>query len=595
MNLVEVEIHNFKSIKNETLKLNGNQLCFVGKNECGKSSIVQAISYLNFLDTELNPNQLNKSSKSYPKGLPIISGIFSISGITFNKLYQLLSSELDAKIIGNVPKGSNKSCLQLKRWGNGISNISLTLTDKESYVFNISDAIKSKAKFWSDFYENIYPNIEYYENEELLVEPATVEQLLSKDRKYETFRRLLHISGCEDLQILDTDDDNFISTYLSQIEDRFNEILKKHYKQDESINVRIQTIRGNKLSLIIRDSTKMSFAIEERSPGFKYYFSFLINKLFTKSKNVDRKTILLLDEPGNNLHPNGSKDLLISFNEIAENSQILYTTHNPFLTIRNCVDSLIFVTKSPKDGTKINHKPFLNKYQIFRKELGILLNDSFLLGDINLVVEGNTEKLAFHRLFQAENYRILEWLNIYNAGGVTNISQTLNYLGENNLDLAGIAILDSDKEALDEKKKKGFVNSMKSNKWSSIEVNDAFTDSKERTFEDLFPPNLYITAFDEYCLSLKDIGVFDKPYTNFEFTEPIETPIIRHLEEHFFTFINEERKKQNSITKQDIIRIVLDNIEALDVKEKNEALKNCYKLLDKILVTYKKIEKNVTN
>jgi AAA15 family ATPase/GTPase len=595
MNLTEVEIHNFKSIKDETLKLNGNQLCFVGKNECGKSSIVQAISYLNFLDSELTPNLLNKSSKLYPKGLPIVSGLFNLSEKTFIKLYKILSDELESEIISTVPKTSQKSCLQIKRWGNGISNISLTLTDKESYVFNISEVVKSKAKFWSDFYENIYPNIEYYENEELLIEPATVEQLLSKDKKYETFRRLLYISGCEDLQILDTDDDNFISTYLSQIEDRFNEILKKHYKQDESINVRIQTIRGNKLSLIIRDSTKMSFAIDERSPGFKYYFSFLINKLFTKSKNGDRKTILLLDEPGNNLHPNGSKDLLISFSEIAENSQILYTTHNPFLTVRNCVDSLIFVTKSPKDGTKINHKPFLNKYQILRKELGILLNDSFLLGDINLVVEGNTEKLAFHRLFQVENYRKLEWLNIYNAGGVTNISQTLNYLGKNNLDLAGIAILDSDKEAVDEKKKKGFVNSMKSNKWASIEVNDVFTDNKERTFEDLFPQNLYITAFDEYCISLKDIGVFDENYTNFEFTGPLETPIIRHLEEHFFSFINEERKKENSITKQDVIRTVLDNIDALEEKEKNEALKNCNKLLDKILITYKKIEKNATN
>lgn len=590
-----VEIHNFKSIKNETLKLNGNQLCFVGKNECGKSSIVQAISYLNFLDSELTPNLLNKSSKSYPKGLPIVSGLFSISEITFDKLYKLLANELGAEIISNVPKTSKTSCLQLKRWGNGISNISLTLTDKENYVLNISEIIKSKAKFWSDFYEDIYPNIEYFENEELLIEPATVEQLLSKDKKFETFRRLLHISGCEDLQILDTDDDNFISTYLSQIEDRFNEILKKHYKQDESINVRIQTIRGNKLSLIIRDSTKMSFAIDERSPGFKYYFSFLINKLFSKLKNGDRKTILLLDEPGNNLHPNGSKDLLTSFSEIAENSQILYTTHNPFLTVRNCVDSLIFVTKTPKDGTKINHKPFLNKYQILRKELGILLNDSFLLGDINLVVEGNTEKLAFHRLFQAENYRKLEWLNIYNAGGVTNVSQTLNYLGKNNLDLSGIAILDSDKEAIDEKKKKGFVNSMKSNKWSSIEVNDVFTDNQERTFEDLFPQNLYVAAFDKYCISLKDIGVFDKTYTNFKFTEPLETPIIRHLEEHFFSFINEERKKQNSITKQDIIRTVLDNIEVLNEKEKDEALKNCNKLLDKILDIYIKIEKNATN
>lgn len=595
MILTAVEIHNFKSIKNETLKLNGNQLCFVGKNECGKSSIVQAISYLNFLDNKLKHNLLNKSSKSYPKGFPVISGLFSISEKTFVKIYKLLSDELEPETLKNVPKTSQKSCLQIKRWGNGISNISIILTDKEGYVLNISDTIANKAKFWSAFYENIYPNIEYYENEELLIEPATVEQLLSSDKKYETFRRLLYISGCEDLQILDTEDDNFISTYLSQLEDKFNEILKKHYKQDESINVRIQTIRGNKLSLIIRDSTKMSFAIDERSPGFKYYFSFLINKLFSKSKNGDRKTILLLDEPGNNLHPNGSKDLLVSFNEIAENAQLLYTTHNPFLTIRNCVDSLIFVTKSPKDGTKINHKPFLNKYQILRKELGILLNDSFLLGDINLVVEGNTEKLAFHRLFQFEKYRELEWLNIYNAGGVTNISQTLNYLGENNLNLAGIAILDSDKEAVDEKKKKGFVNSMKSNKWSSLEVNDIFTDSKEKTFEDLFPQNLYITAFNEYCAPLKDIGVFDKTYTNIEYAEPLETPIIRHLEEHFFSFINEDRKKQNSITKQDVIRTVLDNIEVLDEKEKNEALKNCTKLLDKILVTYKKIEKNATN
>src|SRR5690606_8078377 len=158
---------------------------------------------------------------------------------------------------------------------------------------------------------------------------------------------------------------------------------------------------------------------------------------------------------------------------------------------------------------------------------------------------------------------------------VTNISQTLNYLGKNNLDLAGIAILDSDKEAVDEKKKKGFVNSMKSNKWSSIEINDVFTDHAERTFEDLFPQNLYITAFDEYCISIKDIAVFDKTYANCKSTEPIETPIIRHLEKHFFSFINEERKKQNSITKQDVIRIVLDNIETLDEKEKNEALKNC--------------------
>jgi len=596
MKLIEAEIYDFKSIKKEKVKLNGNQLCFVGKNECGKSSIIQAISYLNFLDYEFSKNLLNKSSKSYPKGLPIIIGLFSISKETYTRLFKILSKEINLELFKNVPKNSEKSFIQLKRWGNGISNMSLILTDKEKYSLNISEQIENKAKFWNDFYENVYPNIEYYENEELLLEPATVEQLLSTDKKYETFRRLLYISGCEDLNILDTDDDNFISTYLSNLEERFNEILQKHYKQDESINVRIPTIRGNKLSLVIRDSTKLSFSIDERSPGFKYYFSFLINKLYSKTKNGNRKTILLLDEPGNNLHPNGSKDLLISFNEIAENSQILYTTHNPFLTIRNNVDALSFVYKSPKEGTKINYKPFLNKYQILRKELGILLNDSFLLGDINLVVEGNTEKLAFHRLFQNEKYKKLEWLNIYNAGGVTNISQALNYLGENNLDLAGIAILDSDEEAINEKKRKGYLRAMKNKKWSSVEINDVFSNKKEqRTFEDLFPQEIYVKAFNGYCNSIKDIGVFDIKYGNYEYTEPIQLPIINTLEEHFFSFINADRKKQNSITKQDVIRNVLDIIDEMEQKEQEQALSNANKMLDKIIIAYKKLEKYVAN
>lgn len=595
MKLVEIEIHDFKSIKKEKISINGNQLCLVGKNECGKSTIIQAISHLNFIDYELETKFLNKSSKNYPTGLPIIIGLFEVSKESYLKLRELLLNNTDFPLILDLPVESENSFIQLKRWGNGISNISLLLTDKVNYAVDVSEKIKNKAKFLNDFYEKIYPNIEYFENEELLLEPATIEQLLSNERKYETFRRLLYISGCKDINILENDDDSFISTYLSQIEDSFNEILKKHYKQDESINVRIQTIRGNKLSLIIKDSTKLSFGIEERSPGFKYYFSFLVNKLYSKIKNGDRKTILLLDEPGNNLHPNGSKDLLVSFNEIAENAQLIYTTHNPFLTIRNNIDSLIFVNKSPKEGTKINHKPFLNKYQILRKELGILLNDSFLLGDINLVVEGNTEKLAFHRLFQLEKYRNLEWLNIYNAGGVTNISQALNYLGDNNLGLSGIVVLDSDSEAVNEKTKKGFANAMKSKKWTSIEINEVFNDNKERTFEDLFPQNIYIDAFNRYCQSIHDIGVFDKKYANYEYQDPIEVPIIRELEKHFFSFINENRKKTNSITKQDVIRTVLDIIEQLEDSQKDTALDNTYKLLNKINSSYNKFEKNATN
>lgn len=596
MNLESVEIFDFKSIKHEKIEINGNQLCFVGKNECGKSSIIQAISYLNFLDYEMQNNFINKSSTKYPNGFPVIAGVFQLETQSITKLRTLLSNQSkDAEILDKLKIRFKSFYLQIKRWGNGVSNLSIIMTDKETFAIDLLDMCAAKAKFVDDFFKELYPIIEYYENEELLIEPATIEDLLGNDSKFETFRRLLILGGCSNFELLNQPDDNFTATYLSRIESNLNSIFKKHYKQDESITISLRPNWGNKLNLIIKDSSEQSFSIEERSPGFRYYFSFLVNKLWTKSRSGNKNTILLLDEPGASLHPNGAKDLLKTFNEIAESGQIFYTTHNPFLAIRNNVDSLIFVTKSPVDGTKTNRKPFLNRYQILRLELGILLNDSFLLGDINLVVEGNTEKLAFHRLFQMEKYQELEWLNIYNADGVTNISQAINYLGNNNLKLSGIAFLDSDAEANNEKKKRGFINAMKEKNWAWVEVNDAFNDSYERTFEDLFPQDLYVNAFNKYCHSLKNLDVFDKEYIDLEYKVIIRPPITKVLLPYFYSFIDEARRKDISITKQDIMRILLNDIDNLELKEKVKALENCFKILDLIKAKNKTIEKYVGN
>jgi len=593
MKLINVEIFEFKSIKHTKIDFKRNQVCLVGKNETGKSSVIQAISYLNFIDRDLESNMINKGSTRYPKGMPIISGVFQLDKNSYSSLLKLLVKHLknEAEIQALVKE---TDYLHIKRWGNGVSNISIILTDKQTYTLNLTDTINSKSEFIDEFNSSIYPSIEYYENEELLIEPATVDDLIGTDRKFDTFRKLLIIAGCDDLDILNSTDVGFLSTFMSGLEDRFNELIKKHYKQDDTIQISLGTFFGNKLSLIIKDSSKHSLTIHERSPGFQYYFSFLVNKIYSKLVNKHKNTILLLDEPGSNLHPKGSKDLLKSFEDItAENGQLLYTTHNPFLTIRNDIESLYFVTKSPKVGTEVGIKPFLNKYQILRKELGILLNDSFLIGDINLVVEGATEQLAFHRLFQQEEYEELQWINIYNADGATNVSQALNYLG--NLGLAGIVVLDSDGEANLEKGKKSFKQRLEEPTWELVEINDAFSSKNERTFEDLFPKELYIEAFNKYCHSLKDKDVFSIDYQNYDPKQKNETPVITLLKEHFFSFIDKDKQKGKSISKQVVIGILLDDIDKFDEKSRNAALKNCNTLIDKIKSSDNKIRKHVNN
>lgn len=593
MKLKSVEIYDFKSISYEKLELNSNQLCLVGKNESGKSSLIQAISYLNILDTQLETSLLNKRSENYPSGLPVVIGVFKLSRNVYSKLYKLLIDHLEEEYIKTLRKQTDNCFLQLKRWGNGLSNISVKIIDKGKIGITISQLINKKSEFYDVFFKEIYPDIEYFENEDLLIEPSTIDELLGGDRKFDTFRKLLVIGGCKDFNDLSNTDINFVSTYLSDIEITLNSIFKKHYKQDESITIKIAPTFGDKLNLIIRDSSQKSFSINERSPGFQYYFSFLVNKLYTKHINHNKNTVVLLDEPGQSLHPKGAKDLLKSFDEISESSQIIYTTHNPFLAVRNCIDSLLFVNKSADIGTKINKKPFLNKYQVLRKELGIMLNDSFLVGDFNLVVEGNTEKLAFHRLFQFEKYRDLEWMNIYNSDGVNNIPQAINYLGKNNLKLSGITILDSDKEADDVKKIKAFKNNISEPNWDSIEINTVFDDRKIRTFEDLFPQDLYIKAFNNYCDSLKNLEIFDKEYVDFEYSKELNTPIIEHISKHFKNFIPEESK--TSITKQDVVRQLLDLVDEMSSKEQAIALSNAFKLCEKIKISFFKIEKHVSN
>src|SRR5690606_37644820 len=49
------------------------------------------------------------------------------------------------------------------------------------------------------------------------------------------------------------------------------------------------------------------------------------------SKDTHSNCILLLDEPGLSLHPVAQFDLINFFNSLADQNQIVYTTHSPFL------------------------------------------------------------------------------------------------------------------------------------------------------------------------------------------------------------------------------------------------------------------------
>jgi len=69
------------------------------------------------------------------------------------------------------------------------------------------------------------------------------------------------------------------------------------------------------------------YAINERSLGFRWFFSFLLFTGFSKGK--ERKTIFIFDEPAANLHAKAQAELLTSFSRIAaDGNKIIYSTHS---------------------------------------------------------------------------------------------------------------------------------------------------------------------------------------------------------------------------------------------------------------------------
>lgn len=69
------------------------------------------------------------------------------------------------------------------------------------------------------------------------------------------------------------------------------------------------------------------YAINERSLGFRWFFSFLLFTGFKKAKQ--RKTIFIFDEPAANLHAKAQAELLKSFSRIAsDGNKIIYSTHS---------------------------------------------------------------------------------------------------------------------------------------------------------------------------------------------------------------------------------------------------------------------------
>jgi len=183
-----------------------------------------------------------------------------------------------------------------------------------------------------------------------------------------------------------------------------------------------------------------------RSSGFKTYFLLSMIIYARTQKHPSDTHIYLFDEPGTYLHPAAQLDLQRSFETIADQAQIFYTTHSLFLVSKNYPQRNRVVSKTA-DGTKIDQKPFSKNWKSVRDSLGILLSNNFLIAEKTLFVEGPSDIIylldAIKKLKATQKIDIdLNDLSIVDAGDSQNYSAMAKIMLSEGRNI--VALLDGD-------------------------------------------------------------------------------------------------------------------------------------------------------
>ena len=255
------------------------------------------------------------------------------------------------------------------------------------------------------------------------------------------------------------------------------------------------------LNIRVRNTDKrVSLPLNKRSKGFNWFFSFLV---WFKKIQEDRNSqyILLLDEPGLNLHAMAQGNLLTFLEELSKNYQIIYTTHSPFMIDSNHLDR-VYTIYETKDGSIISdsvQQKDANTLFPLQAALGYSIAQNLFVNKNNLVVEGISDLAYLNYMSSLLKENNKEGLNedivIVPIGGADKVSAFISLMRGNDLNI--VCLLDN----FTKQKPKANIENLakvKIIKQENLKFYSDFVDNLNiANIEDIFSVKEYLNLFNE--------------------------------------------------------------------------------------------------
>lgn len=510
--LVKAKIYKYKCVENEQVfDIEPDVTVFVGMNESGKTSLLEALAKVNYFDNDPDfqfnmtldyPRKQKKAAEKrgepieavelyYEMGEDIVKEIekdismkLGFSSFSYTKKYDNTSTidikKIDTSTFLSSKLKSNKGDKYIELLSNIKSQEEFDSTIKEISEENedVLEKLKSlrqyfvKGNTWNNpisryiWEKHIKPNIPkfmYYDDYYMLPSRISIDGICSEQKlesSEKTAKALLELADIDTKKLIAADSYEDYKAELEATQAIISEELFNYWSTNRNLQIqfdidKIEKLDANKNKRIVdhvldirvaNTRSMVSLPLANRSKGFNWFFSFLV---WFKKIQEDRNAsyILLLDEPGLNLHAMAQHDLVRFIDSLADEYQIIYTTHSPFMIDSDKLHRVRTVIEK-EDGTHVSdclQEKDPNTLFPLQAALGYTIAQNLFVSEKNLLVEGIADlvylNLLSNILSESGREGLKKDITIVPVGGADKIVTFISLLRGNELNI--VCLLDT--------------------------------------------------------------------------------------------------------------------------------------------------------
>jgi len=387
MKYTKFYIENYRAITEKLcINLSSRIIPLVGVNECGKTTILQAVFCFDYSNDKENGGQhLQNTDNLYSTvsaGDCIISAEIECNREEIVKCVQqaICTKEKEATALA-VELEPDAGIEWMERFIEGkdkITSITIqrNITKDKNYSCDLFDGLSSNDE--NLVCKKIVQSLPYIlYNDDFNDRPVSSISLSGEhqDGWYDIFERVFQSTNdAYSLETILEQDERRRKAILSDVGSFLGSTLTEAWskfsteQKQISIELELDTI-NNALEIYIKEqpkgkTTKTSFfKVTDRSKGFIWYYNFIMKIRFNpKQGGAPKETVFLLDEPGSYLHATAQAELCEKLKDIsAKEGVVIYCTHSPQLLLPSTIplNNILIVEK--KKGTEINVMPVSTK------------------------------------------------------------------------------------------------------------------------------------------------------------------------------------------------------------------------------------------